>query len=154
MKRKAKRRKEYTSYEDEVSDDSEDTEAKPARPMKRKAMKREAQPVGPMKRKAMKRKAMKRKAMNKLTFHKPDNARKSVIVEKGSLQFPRTLDTMRKTPPLWYGKSAVYFDVRGGRIRVYAKRGDKVEHTHVSITLATVRKQWAKVKTVLCKLNP
>ena len=142
MKRKAKRR-----YEDDITDDSE--EAKPARPMKRKAMKREAQPVGPMK-----RKAMKRKAMRKLTFHKPDKARKSVIVEKGSLQFPRTLDTMSKTPPLWYGKSAVYFDVRGGRIRVYAKRGDKVEHTHVSITLATVRKQWAKVKAVLLKLNP
>ena len=93
-------------------------------------------------------------AHDKLTFHKPDKARKSVIVEKGSLQFPRTLDTMSKTPPLWYGKSAVYFDVRGGRIRVYAKRGDKVEHCHVSITLATVRKQWAKVKAVLLKLNP
>ena len=134
---KAMEHEEDAEHSDESSselDESEDAEAKPAKPMKRKvkAMKSKAKPAKPVK-------ATKTKA---------------TTVKKGSLKCPHTLAAMRKTPPLWYGESAVYFDIRGGRIRVYGKRGDKVEHTHVKITKETVLKQWARVKAVLLELNP
>ena len=157
MKKKGRKDVVEDSDDDDESDadESDDDEAKPARPTKARPARR-----GPLAVKAMKRKgkAMKRKAMKKKEYDdeaKPAHAmQKARVLAKGSLTFPSTLATMKKTLPIWYGQSAVYFDVRGSRMRVYAKRGDRVEHSHINFTKDTARKQWAKVKAVLLELNP
>ena len=71
-----------------------------------------------------------------------------------SLNLPSTLLKMNKTPPMRYGKSAVYFDTKRGRMRLYSTRGDKVEKMVVLFTKETVRVGWDKIKTELMRLNP